>query len=591
MKKIKTLSVFLSALTAFSGLSIATASAAETEVKRFGIVDYPEDIFTKDLDEIMYGLTIQYPDGSTVVTSSETFDYANADDYCKTMGTGSFFAFEESSGGLDVSGYVYVSEKMYIDVSYWDEASEKYYSDRLELAYPDDYELPDVFYQDGCVYEKNDDNTLTLKATYEPNYTWDTNNEVIYEPLVIPESVFGMTVTAVADYAFIDSSHIEDIIIPETVETIGEKAFGYCGGSHIHEYSGVLSATPLGFEFVEAEDDEEFIFWANDRRIYDKEYAQYLIDNYLSDCTDLEVSYYTMTGTATKSQILPLIEKEKLYVDFRYSKEENTLSDYLYSAMKKADEDTLIPITINTTATGEISATKIRRALKSRYFDEDTEFYYDWYEHIYVEATVSQINALKDDEYVTRVELGDSEFISSELYYELYDADWEDTFNIYLNASGFENPEEYLRISHEAYFDNCKGDFVMIDGSVSYVIYGASKQQIIDTSCVDYLEMQLFDEPVISQYNGLVIYGEAGSSAEEYAKANGIKFAQERIENTAGDVNLDGIVTIVDVTLVMKANVGLVKLTEHQTKLADFNNDGIVNVVDATDIQKKLAGF
>ena len=131
----------------------------------------------------------------------------------------------------------------------------------------------------------------------------------------------------------------------------------------------------------------------------------------------------------------------------------------------------------------------------------------------------------------------------------------------------------------------------MMDAEPYYVIYGATKQQILDTVEVDYIFMRLFDEPHISKYKGLTIHGEAGSYAEEYAKANEFAFEQTNSDYVLGDVNLDGTITIVDATLIMKANVGMEVLTEQQTKLADFNKDGFVNVVDATEIQKKLAGF
>ncbi|MCD8026694.1 MAG: dockerin type I repeat-containing protein [Clostridiales bacterium] len=53
-----------------------------------------------------------------------------------------------------------------------------------------------------------------------------------------------------------------------------------------------------------------------------------------------------------------------------------------------------------------------------------------------------------------------------------------------------------------------------------------------------------------------------------------------------GDVDLDGVVTVADVTLVQKASALLVTLTDEQTVLADVNGDGRVSVLDATCIQK-----
>ncbi len=56
-----------------------------------------------------------------------------------------------------------------------------------------------------------------------------------------------------------------------------------------------------------------------------------------------------------------------------------------------------------------------------------------------------------------------------------------------------------------------------------------------------------------------------------------------------GDVNGDGIITIDDVTLIQKASIGLVVLTDKQMIAADVSGDGRISIVDATMIQKYLA--
>ncbi len=581
MKKIKTLSVLLSALTAFSGLSITTASAVETNANELKIIDYPEDILERDIDEVIYDLTIQLPNGSKIVTNEGYFDAMRNSDYRDTLGVAGMATLKDNgSSGFQMLAVICVADTLTFEVSYWDEKNDIWDYCNLELEYPDDCELPNIFCKDGISYEKNADNTLTVKSMVR-------SDSIPYGPLEIPETVEGMTVTAIADNAFLCSVHMSDVTIPKTVTSIGDKAFGYCTGNHIHKYDFQMPASPMAMKFVEADDDEEFTF--NTFYYGDEDELQRIKETYFADCDSVNFNDFEIYGTAKKSQILPLIEVEHLYVYFESG--ETKLDDYLVMAMDKADDETLIPITIRTTATGEVTASKIRKALKKRYFDEDTEFYYEWYDHIYVEATKSQINALKDDDYVTIVNMGDNELIEPQLYYEIYNADEDDTFNIMFTSATGENTEYDSKLTHEAYFDNCEGGCVMINGEPYYVIYGATKQQILDTSEVDYLYMGLFDEPYVSKYKGLTIHGEAGSYAEEYAKANDFTFDQTKSDYVLGDVNLDGTITIVDATMIMKANVGMEVLTEQQTKLADFNKDGFVNVVDATEIQKKLAGF
>ncbi len=601
MRKLKTLSVLLSALTVFSGLSITTASA--TEEAKIKIVDYPDNIIETEFDEqLLYGWTIQQPDGSTFTTNKNSFEYVNSTDCFDIFGYGKVNGSVNIEGkNVNLVATVYSAdvvelELFYYDTKYDEETGRYFYdivTDEVEVPFPSDCEKPDVFCCDGFIYEKNRDNTLTLKGNVGLDYTYDMEKGEIYEPIVIPESIDGMTVTAISDGAFI-GANITDITIPDTVTSIDKYALGYSfiayGGGYIYEYSCEIGASPRAYEFVDAPDDEEFIFEAYRYEDDNEEYAKYLKDTYFTEDTELQFDYNTISGKATKAQIIPLIEKEKLYLNFTYS-DDGVINDYLYSIMKNASDKDLIPITIETTATGEISGNKIRKALKSRYFDDDTDFYYDWYGSIYVDATKAQIEALKEDEYVDYIDLGDAQFISQELHYAMYGADLDDTFDIYMEVSYMDDFKVQCRDAHEAYFSNCEGGFVNMEDNILYVIYGATKEQIKNTAEVDYMFMRHFGKPALNRYYDLTIHGEAGSYAEEYAKANGINFEQTKSEYLLGDVNLDGTVTIVDATLVMKANVGIEKLTEQQAKLADINNDGLVNVVDATDIQKRLAGF
>jgi hypothetical protein len=63
------------------------------------------------------------------------------------------------------------------------------------------------------------------------------------------------------------------------------------------------------------------------------------------------------------------------------------------------------------------------------------------------------------------------------------------------------------------------------------------------------------------------------------------------VESIKGDVNHDGIVNVVDATLVQKYVVSLVEFDSETLKVADVNGDGEVNVVDSTLIQKMVLGL
>ena len=56
-----------------------------------------------------------------------------------------------------------------------------------------------------------------------------------------------------------------------------------------------------------------------------------------------------------------------------------------------------------------------------------------------------------------------------------------------------------------------------------------------------------------------------------------------------GDVDGDGLVTVVDATLIQKYAARLENLSSAQLAVADTTKDGSVNVKDATQIQKLVA--
>ncbi|MGN0501026.1 MAG: dockerin type I repeat-containing protein [Ruminococcus sp.] len=58
-----------------------------------------------------------------------------------------------------------------------------------------------------------------------------------------------------------------------------------------------------------------------------------------------------------------------------------------------------------------------------------------------------------------------------------------------------------------------------------------------------------------------------------------------------GDVNMDGTVSVNDVTTAQQGIAGLIELTDYQNKLADCNFDGILNVNDVTKLQTYIAGI
>ena len=57
------------------------------------------------------------------------------------------------------------------------------------------------------------------------------------------------------------------------------------------------------------------------------------------------------------------------------------------------------------------------------------------------------------------------------------------------------------------------------------------------------------------------------------------------------DVNMDGVINVVDATLVQKYVVGFEEFDDYTFKIADTDGDGTISVIDATNIQKKIVNL
>ncbi|MCH5297221.1 MAG: leucine-rich repeat protein [Ruminococcus sp.] len=86
----------------------------------------------------------------------------------------------------------------------------------------------------------------------------------------------------------------------------------------------------------------------------------------------------------------------------------------------------------------------------------------------------------------------------------------------------------------------------------------------------------------------LTIRGYVGSYAQQFATDYNIPF--EPINDyMLGDVDLDGEITIYDVTTLQKYLADITTLTSEQLSVCDVNKDGSIGIDDATTIQKYLA--
>ncbi len=144
----------------------------------------------------------------------------------------------------------------------------------------------------------------------------------------------------------------------------------------------------------------------------------------------------------------------------------------------------------------------------------------------------------------------------------------EQTFEDCVSLTEFTVPDSVSKISDFAFADCSSLEKVVIPKSVNSISAKAFK------NC-----------------NNLTIYGYTKSYAESFANENSINFVALDKKITLGDVNLDGVVDVNDVTLIQLFIAGDNNsiTDEDAVKAADYNKDSNIDVTDVTDIQIYIA--
>ncbi len=101
------------------------------------------------------------------------------------------------------------------------------------------------------------------------------------------------------------------------------------------------------------------------------------------------------------------------------------------------------------------------------------------------------------------------------------------------------------------------------------------------------------DNTLSGDYYGMIIKnGDVYALLSENPNTEGtLKYIDSISGALLGDADLNGIVQVIDATLIQKYCASLEEFTSEQFDVSDFNGDGVVNVQDATEIQKYLAGI
>ena len=134
----------------------------------------------------------------------------------------------------------------------------------------------------------------------------------------------------------------------------------------------------------------------------------------------------------------------------------------------------------------------------------------------------------------------------------------------------------------------CYGAFFSCDNLKDFTIQNdAIKLKGIGWSCTS-----PGGHGVYKKYDDIIIRGYSGTVAEAYAKKYEFSFISlGNGESILGDINGDGVISILDVTEIQKYLSNSSQLNDNQIILADFNIDDTISVVDATEIQKYIANL
>lgn len=599
MKRIKILSVLLAVLVALTCISVFPTSAALIKtISSIEFTEVPNDIYTKNPDEMLYGIKLKviYTDKTSKVltVSASNADYTDSGDYLDSHAC-SYSSAEISVGltsDISLEAYNYAGDFVQLYVAVYKNYDE-ICSTEKKLDYPEDYQLPEIFCNDYLVYKDNGDNTLTMTGSAIIFDYHNYNEDYIVPPMVIPEKIHGKTVTSVANYALLTNEQPSSITIPDTVTSIGEYAFGYCltlgdYGVNYNIPSNVADSL-LSLKFPDADDSDTFLaqisFYSEDAQTA----SDSLRSKYLPDCKDYEydedmgVAY----ATVTKAQIYSMQDVDDIFIEL-INERDSYISEEVYDFADYIGYDKKLCVEFSVIADTDSELDSLCKELSKKYFGGRTDYTVDYDEYsMRINTTLDEIKAASMDDSAGYVDLYCDE-LTYPLYKKLYLENSEYKTDIYVSGYSEDYSLETYTECADKYFPNCDYEITHFNMDEVMIVKGASKQQILDAGQNSDLDFNLFDYPQITPFKGVVIHGKNGSAAQRYAEENSIEFVGTGTQYQLGDVNLDGVVSVIDATDILKYNVELITFTDEQKALADFDQNGTINVSDASEIQRAI---
>ena len=174
-------------------------------------------------------------------------------------------------------------------------------------------------------------------------------------------------------------------------------------------------------------------------------------------------------------------------------------------------------------------------------------------------------------------------------YYSHYDVG-----QLYFGDPPYDSMEEIEAAGYTIVLEDQPVDYT-ITGSVEALPRSLYQDQASNRYFYDFDNnlYSISDDNTITYGSGKYYIGALAEGVDEDAlqKAEYHHIGSESTDMLIGDTDLDGNITISDVTAIQRHIAELDIFTDEQIALADTNGDGVINITDATHLQKYLAEF
>lgn len=127
---------------------------------------------------------------------------------------------------------------------------------------------------------------VALAQSHVDDFTFDPSTGTIIGycgsggRVVIPGSIYGVDVTGIGQWAFYECSHITDITVPNTVNHIGQEAFGQCTGLQIVQFGDESQLVGIA--------EKAFVGCTNLTSITVPKGVQHIFEGTFSGCSSLD---------------------------------------------------------------------------------------------------------------------------------------------------------------------------------------------------------------------------------------------------------------------------------------------------------------